>query len=91
MSEIEKFDYEAIQDRESMRQFLSTLIDGIESGKILLSSDKESVLLSPTELIRFTLKAKRKPGKSKIILKLAWNDFPADIAREKGNAIQISA
>lgn len=91
MSEIGKFDYEAIQDRQSMREFLSTLIDGIESGKIVLSSDKETVLLCPTELIRFNLKAKRKPGKSKITIKLAWNDFPVDIAREKGNAIQISA
>ncbi|MEW6260796.1 MAG: amphi-Trp domain-containing protein [Thermodesulfobacteriota bacterium] len=91
MGEIEKFDYEAIQDRKSMRQFLNTLIEGIENGKILLSSDKDRVLLAPTELIRFTLKAKRKPGKSKITLKLAWNDFPTDITRDKGNAIQISA
>ncbi|WP_051328354.1 amphi-Trp domain-containing protein [Desulfatirhabdium butyrativorans] len=90
MSEMEKFDYEAVQDRETMRQYLNTLIEGIENGKILLRSEKESVLLAPTELIRFSLKAKRKPGKSKITIKLSWNDFPSDILRDKGNAIQIS-
>jgi len=91
MSEIEKFDYEAIQDRQTMRQYLNALMEGIEKGKLVFSSGKEQILLAPTELIRLSVKAKRKPGKSKITMKLTWNDFPGTLLREKDHGIQISA
>ena len=91
MSEIEKFDYEAIQDRQTMRQYLNALMEGIEKGKLVFSSGKEQILLAPTELIRLSVKAKRKPGKSKITMKFTWNDSPGTILREKDHGIQISA
>lgn len=90
MSEIEKFDYEAIQDRQTIGQYLSAVMEGIEKGKLVFSSEKEQILLVPTELIRVAVKAKRKPGKSKITIKLSWNDFPGTLLRDKDHGIQIS-
>lgn len=91
MSELEKFEHECIQNKHSIQQFFMTLVDGIEKGRILLSAENEQTLLMPAELIRFSIKAKKKTGKSKLSLKLTWKDSAIGTYRKKGNEIQISS
>ncbi|MFH0996465.1 MAG: amphi-Trp domain-containing protein [Pseudomonadota bacterium] len=91
MSEVERFEYETIQDKLSIQQFFSTLVDGIEKGRIVLSAEKNQALLTPAELMRFSIKAKKKSGKSKLSIKLTWKDSAIEAYRKKGNEIQISS
>jgi amphi-Trp domain-containing protein len=91
MTETERFEHESIQDKHSIQQFFLTLVDGIENGRVTLSAEKDQALLTPAELIRFSIKAKKKTGKSKLTLKLTWKDSAIDTYRKKGNEIRISS
>jgi amphi-Trp domain-containing protein len=91
MTGLDTFDHESIQDRQSIRQYLNTLIEGIEKGRIIFTSEKENVMLTPAEMIRLSIKTKIKSGKSKLTIKLAWSDSTAENSREKFNAIQITS
>ncbi len=91
MSDMDKFDHESIQDRQSIRQYFNTLIEGLEKGRIIFSSEKDNVMLSPAEMIRFSIKTNKESGKSKLSIKLAWNDSTVENTKEKCNAIQIAS
>jgi len=91
MSETERFVHESIQDKRSIQQFLLTLVDGIENGRVTLSAEKDMALLTPAELIRFSIKAKKKTGKSKLTLNLSWKETDVDTCRKKGKEIKVSS
>ena len=91
MTGMDTFDHESIQDRQSIRQYFNMLIEGLEKGRIIFTSEKDTVLLTPAEMIRFSIKTKKKSGKSKLTIKLAWNDSTVQNSREKCNAIQIAS
>ncbi len=91
MTGMEPFIHESIQDRQSIRQYFNMLIDGLEKESIIFSSEKDSVHLTPAEMIRLSIKTKKKSGKSKLTIKLAWSDSAAENSREKSNAIQITS
>jgi amphi-Trp domain-containing protein len=91
MSELEKFEHECIQDKHSIQQFLITLVDGIEKGQIILSAENDQALLTPAELIRLSIKTKKKTGKSKLSIKLTWKDSAIETYRKKGSEIHISS
>jgi amphi-Trp domain-containing protein len=91
MSETERFVHETIQDKRSIQQFFLTLVDGIENGRVTLSADKDHALLTPSELIRLSIKAKKKTGKSKLTVKLTWKDSSIETCQIKGNEIRISS
>ena len=91
MSEVERFEHESIQDKQSIQQFFITLGDGIEKGQVVLSAEKNQVLLTPAELIRFSIKTKKKSGKSKLSIKLTWKDSAIETYRKKGSEIHISS
>lgn len=91
MSEVERFEHESIQDKHSIQQFFVTLVNGIEKGRIILSAENDQALLTPAELIRFSIKTKKKSGKSKLSIKLTWKDSAIESYRKKGNEIQISS
>ena len=76
MAQEEKFFFESIQDPKSIRDYLQSLIEGIEKGRIVLSTTGDELTLTPPDLLKFTLKAKRKAPTSKLVLKLAWKDEP---------------
>lgn len=74
MPQEEKFFFESIQDPASIKDYLRSLIDGMESGRIVLATNGDELMLTPPDLLKFTLKAKRKAETSKLVLKLAWKD-----------------
>ncbi|WP_319764640.1 amphi-Trp domain-containing protein [Maridesulfovibrio sp.] len=69
-----KFVFESLQDSESIRAFLQSLVDGFESGTIKLSTNGDEIELTPEGMLNFTVKAKMKSGASKINIKIAWKD-----------------
>jgi amphi-Trp domain-containing protein len=74
MSDDSRFEYASMQDVQSIRKFLQTLNQGFENGKIVLSSDKDEVVLRPQYLLKFAIKAKKKGNKCKLSLKMSWKE-----------------
>ncbi len=91
MPESDKFDHESIQDKQSIRAFFNVLIEGLEKGNIELSSEDDNVLLTPAELIHFSVKTKKKDGRSRMSIKLTWKDSQLEMYRGKSNVIHISS
>ena len=91
MPDMDKFEYESIEDRQSIRNYLKTLVEGLEKRRIVFADEKDNVMLIPAELIRFSIKSRKKSGKSKLTIKLAWNDSTIEQSSEKCDAIQIAS
>lgn len=88
MSE-EKFFFESIQDPDAVKDYLQSLIEGIDSGRVVLATNGDELTLFPTDLMKFTLKAKRKADTSKLSIKLAWKDEKrAEIRSDESMAIK---
>jgi len=91
MTGMEPFDHESIQDRQSIRQYFISLIEGLEKGSITFTSEKDSVHLTPAEMMHLSIRTKKKSGKSKLTIKLSWNDSTTEKKKKKCNAIQITS
>ncbi|WP_320174477.1 amphi-Trp domain-containing protein [Maridesulfovibrio sp.] len=78
MASEKKFIFESLQDTETIRTFLLSLVEGFESGTIKLSTNGDEIELHPEGLLNFTVKAKRKENGNKINIKIAWKDSDRD-------------
>jgi amphi-Trp domain-containing protein len=67
-----KFDYDAIEDTESVKTLLQALIEGLEKGSMILRSGDETLEMSPQRLVKFNLKARKRSDNSKLTIKIAW-------------------
>lgn len=74
MSQNDKFFFESLQDPDSIKSYLASLIEGIEKGRIVLATNGDELTLDTPDLLKFTLKAKRKSETSKLSIKLSWKD-----------------
>ncbi|QTA83563.1 Amphi-Trp domain-containing protein [Desulfonema limicola] len=74
MTKKEEFEYNSIQDNLSIGKYLNAMIEGFEKNKVSFKSDNNEIILSPNDLIEFSIKAKRKGNKNKISLKFFWKD-----------------
>ena len=91
MANEERFDFESLQDRETVQAYLKALIDGIEKGRISLHSDEKEIEMFPCELLKFSLKAKRKPHSgNQLTVKIAWKEPGPDIDASR-KSIRISS
>jgi amphi-Trp domain-containing protein len=71
----DKFMYDSLQDTQSITEFIATLREGFEKGRITLSTNGDEIALAPRGLLNFTVKARRKSdGASKISIKIAWKE-----------------
>jgi len=74
MAEDGKFVFESFQDKETIKEYLGALMDGIDKGKIVMSTDGDDIELYPSELLRFAVKVKNKGGDSSLSIKISWKD-----------------
>ena len=74
MAQEEKFFFESLQDPQAIKDYLSSLVDGLEKGRIVLATNGDELTLETPDLLKFTLKAKRKAETSKLSIKLSWKD-----------------
>jgi amphi-Trp domain-containing protein len=74
MNVLEEFDYEAVQDAQTIKDFLKALLDGVEKGKIVLSVDGSEIVLHPADLMMFAIKARKKTDACRLNIKLSWKE-----------------
>lgn len=87
MPDQKSFEFESLQDAQSIRTFLENLMEGISRQKIVLSTEREEMELFPKNPMRFTVKAKQKKGEGRISIKISWKDSESF----SGSSISLSA
>jgi len=88
MSE-ERFVFDSLQDRETIKDFLVSLTDGFEKGAITLSTNGDAIELTPHGLLNFMVKAKKKGSANKLSIKIAWKDSQKE-KKVKDDALKVS-
>ena len=89
MSSSDSFNYESIQDTETIRDFISSLLEGLHNQKVVLSSNGDKIELHPSDMLKFSVKAKHKGQTGKITLKISWKE-PHRSKAEPNNSITVS-
>jgi amphi-Trp domain-containing protein len=74
MTDAGKFVFDSFQDKDTIENYFRALMDGINKGKIILSTDGEEIELHPNDLLRFSVKVKKKGGESSLSVKLSWKE-----------------
>lgn len=74
MSSEEQFEFESIQDPQSIKKLILSLVEGIDKGRIVLQSNGEEILLNPSQMLKFTVRARKKGETGKINLKISWKE-----------------
>lgn len=74
MSNDGKFNHESLQDKETIKQYLQAVQEGLDKGRIVLSSLEDEMELQPKGLLKLSLKARRKGETSKLQIKIQWED-----------------
>lgn len=73
MSE-DKFIFESLQDPQTIKEYLESVTEGVEKGRVLLATGDEEMVLYPASLLKFTVKAKKKGGNCKLSLSISWKE-----------------
>jgi amphi-Trp domain-containing protein len=79
MSQDEKFEFESVQDCQTIQKYLQALQAGFESGRIVLNADGSEMSLNPEGYMRFVVTAKRKGLENKLSIKVSWKDHDGKI------------
>ncbi len=83
----EKFEYESIQDNETVGNYLESFVKGFRRGKINLKTDENTIELEPNNLLQFTVKSEKKGNESRIAIKVSWSD--ADKGKGSDGVMEI--
>jgi amphi-Trp domain-containing protein len=78
-----EFDYDSLQDPESIGTYLDALSKGFNSGRLLFCAGKHEMLLHPQGLLKFAVSAKRKDGQVKLNLDVSWKERKRKKTEEK--------
>jgi len=68
------FRYESLQDQESIRDLLKSVMDGIERGKLSFSDGDDDILLEPKGLLNFKLTASQQDNQYGINIHIGWQE-----------------
>jgi amphi-Trp domain-containing protein len=77
-----KFSFESYQDRQTVQNYLRALLDGMESGRLVLTSGEQEMELSPAEVLKVKIKASDKGDGAKLSIKLSWKAEGEESAEE---------
>lgn len=88
MAKDDQFEYESLQDNESIGRYLQALIEGFENNKITFSSENNTVTVHPGSLLQFSVKVRKKDSKNKLSIKISWKDSKK---KETGEKIVIGS
>ncbi|MBF0508988.1 MAG: amphi-Trp domain-containing protein [Deltaproteobacteria bacterium] len=90
MSQNEKFEYESIQDNASVRNFIQSLLDGIEQGRIILQSNEDEIIMHPNNLLKLSVKARKKDDQGRLNIKVSWKESKSPVITTP-NSLRVTA
>lgn len=76
MNQEEKFEYESLQDTESVQEFMNLLAEGLASGTMTFGSGGKIFALHPKGVLKFSLDAKRLGERDRLEIRISWMDDP---------------
>lgn len=91
MSNEEKFNFDSLQDPQTIKRFLESLVEGFDKGRIILTSEETEMILYPDDLLKFSIKGKKKGDSSKLSLKFSWKDTKKNAHSDDPSSIKISS
>jgi amphi-Trp domain-containing protein len=74
----QEFSFEAIQNREAVVRCLRALLEGVERGNLTLESAGQNLQLAPSEIFELEVRSKRRGGRVKLGVRLAWREHALD-------------
>ncbi|MBU0481302.1 MAG: amphi-Trp domain-containing protein [Proteobacteria bacterium] len=74
MSDKQDFIFESLQDTQTIKGYLESILEGLEKGKIILRSNGEEICLEPANLVKLGIKARKKGTTRKLTMKLSWKE-----------------
>lgn len=69
-----KVGYEGVENVSSVKEHFASILSGFEDGRLVFTSDKGELVMSPQGDIKFSIKAKVKGKNSKIEIKMSWKE-----------------
>ncbi len=83
----DKFEFESIQDSETIRAFMESLMRGLEREHLVLSTGADRIEFAPCGALHFTVRGRRKNGACKVSLKLEWKE--SAVAETGGKTLSV--
>jgi amphi-Trp domain-containing protein len=74
MADYGSFEYESYQDLDTIQKFLESLQQGFARERIVLSSGDDTIELVPKNLLKFSVRAKKKGDKTSLSIKISWKE-----------------
>lgn len=72
------FEHDSFQDVNTIVKYLEAIAQGFQTGRLLFCSGKKELVLKPQGLLKFGVQAKRKGGRVKFLLNVAWTERAPD-------------
>lgn len=74
MTQDGKFEFESVQDCQTIQKYLEALQEGFGQGRIVLISDGSEICLNPGGFMKFGVSVKKKGAENKLGIKVSWKD-----------------
>lgn len=75
----DSFKHQSVVDPAGLARYLSALLEGLEKGALPLADGELEFVIHPRGLIDLNLKARRKNGRAKLSLELAWAEEESEL------------
>lgn len=74
MAQNDEFEYESIQDHQTIKDLVHGILDGFEKGRIVLASNGDEISMRPSGMLKLSVKARKKGETGKLNLKISWKE-----------------
>ncbi len=83
------FRHDSLQDTQSVLKILHAVIEGLETGNLVLSDNHDEIILNPDGLLQLKLTASQDDTQCTLAVKVSWQ-VKSDKGLEK-NALRVFA
>ncbi|MBA4356383.1 MAG: amphi-Trp domain-containing protein [Humidesulfovibrio sp.] len=90
MGHDQRFVFESVQDAASIRKYLEAVMEGLDKGRLVVTTGAEEFVLEPAGLLNFTVKARRLGGQGRLSLAISWK-CPDEEAPRSDDTLSIKA
>ncbi len=74
MAKEDSFEYESLQDPQSIKDLIKGLLEGFDKGRIVLISNGSKITMEPSNLLKLSVKAKKRGETGKLEIKISWKE-----------------